>query len=49
VDPNDLITRGEFATAHGSMNHVAFVVPEEKLQGYQTKLAKAGVQVSPIL
>ncbi|NEO40918.1 MAG: VOC family protein [Moorea sp. SIOASIH] len=39
----------DIATAHGSMNHLAFNVPLEKLQEYREKLLSKGVQVTPIL
>jgi catechol 2,3-dioxygenase-like lactoylglutathione lyase family enzyme len=34
-------------TAVGSMNHVAFNVPEDKLDEYRRRLVAAGVKVSP--
>jgi catechol 2,3-dioxygenase-like lactoylglutathione lyase family enzyme len=40
---------GEWISAIGSMNHIAFNVPEEKFLEYRTKLTNKGVQVSPIL
>lgn len=36
-------------TAHGSMNHLAFNVPLEKVEEYREKLVAKGVQVTPIL
>jgi catechol 2,3-dioxygenase-like lactoylglutathione lyase family enzyme len=39
----------ELATAHGSMNHVAFDVPSEKFDEYHAKLVGKGVHVTPIL
>jgi len=36
-------------SAHGSMNHVAFNVPEERFLEYRAKLKAKGVRVSPIL
>ncbi|HEV2365178.1 MAG TPA: VOC family protein [Caulobacteraceae bacterium] len=40
---------GSIVSAHGSMNHVAFDVPEEKFDDYCAKLAARGVKVSHVL
>jgi len=40
---------GEWTSAVGSMNHVAFNVPEEKFLEYRAKLKAKGVRVSPVL
>ena len=40
---------GPITSAHGSMNHVAFNVPEERFLEYRAKLKAKGVRVSPIL
>ncbi|MFN8019553.1 MAG: VOC family protein [Acidimicrobiales bacterium] len=40
--------RGSLTSAIGSMNHVAFQVPPEKLEEYQAKLRAAGVETSEI-
>ena len=40
---------GEWTSAVGSMNHVAFNVPEERFLEYRAKLKAKGVRVSPIL
>lgn len=40
---------GNIATAHASLNHLAFNVPFEKLQEYREKLIAKGVQITPIL
>jgi catechol 2,3-dioxygenase-like lactoylglutathione lyase family enzyme len=45
----DALQTGNILTAHGSMNHVAFKVPAEKLLEYWEKLHAKGVAVSPIL
>jgi len=47
--PVTLPGMGEWKTAIGSMNHVAFDVPEEKFLDYHAKLTGKGVDVSPIL
>jgi len=48
VSPAALQT-GDITTAHGSMNHVAFKVPLEKLEAYREQLVAKGVQATPIL
>ena len=40
---------GEWTSAVGSMNHIAFNVPEERFLEYRAKLKAKGVRVSPIL
>ena len=40
--------QGTLTSAIGSMNHVAFQVPPEKLEEYQAKLRAAGVETSEI-
>jgi len=40
---------GEWTSAIGSMNHVAFDVPEEKFLEYRAKLKAKGVRVSPVI
>lgn len=39
---------GEIVTAHGSMNHVAFDVPEDKFEAYVEKLHEKGIKTSRI-
>jgi catechol 2,3-dioxygenase-like lactoylglutathione lyase family enzyme len=39
----------EITTAHGSMNHVAFNVPEEKFDEYVEKLKAKGLNPSPVM
>lgn len=39
---------GDWTTAHGSMNHVAFDVPPEKIDEYLVKLRAKGVETSVI-
>ena len=36
-------------SSHGSMNHFAFNVPADKIDGYRQKLIDKGVDVSPIM
>src|SRR6516162_4047923 len=40
---------GEWTSAVGSMNHVAFNVPEDRFLEYRAKLKAKGVRVSPII
>ena len=40
---------GEWTSAVGSMNHVAFNVPEERFGDYRAKLKAKGVRVSPVI
>lgn len=44
-----LVGQGDITSAHASMNHVAFDVPEEKIEEYQRKLEAAGVEVTPVV
>lgn len=41
--------RGNLASAHGSMNHLAFDVPLDKFEEYRQRLIDEGVDVSDIL
>ncbi len=40
---------GDIATAHASLNHLAFDVPLERFEEYRQKLIDAGVEVSMVL
>lgn len=40
---------GDIASAHASLNHLAFDVPLEKFEEYRQKLVDAGVEVSMVL
>ena len=40
--------RGSLTSAIGSMNHVAFQVPADKMEEYQAKLRAAGIETSEI-
>jgi len=46
--PANLPTRGTIASAHGSMNHIAFNVPVEKFDEYYDRLVAKGVDVTRI-
>ena len=41
--------RGDIASAHASMNHLAFDVPLERFEEYRQRLVDDGVEVSMIL
>lgn len=47
--PEALPTRGNFMSAHGSMNHIAFNVPAEKFDEYYQRLIDKGVDVTQVL
>jgi catechol 2,3-dioxygenase-like lactoylglutathione lyase family enzyme len=40
--------RGELVSAHGSMNHVAFSVPPEAIDGYVERLRSAGIDCTEV-
>lgn len=46
--PSHLPTQGDFRTAHGSMNHLAFDVPPEKFDAYVERLKAKGIKVSAV-
>jgi catechol 2,3-dioxygenase-like lactoylglutathione lyase family enzyme len=48
-NPAALPGQGDIASAHASMNHLAFDVPLEKFEEYRQKLIDAGVEVSMVL
>ena len=43
-----IVGQGDITSAHASMNHVAFDVPQEKIEDYQRALEAAGVDVTPV-
>lgn len=43
-----IVGKGDITSAHASMNHVAFDVPQEKILEYQKKLESAGVDITPV-
>lgn len=47
--PAALPTQGNFMSAHGSMNHIAFNVPAEKFDEYYERLQAKGIAVTRIL
>lgn len=40
---------GTITSAHGSMNHVAFSVPADKIDGYRELLIERGVDCTPVV
>jgi catechol 2,3-dioxygenase-like lactoylglutathione lyase family enzyme len=39
---------GSLTSAHGSMNHVAFAVPPEEIEGYVERLRAAGIECTEV-
>ena len=46
--PESLVGRGSVTSAHGSMNHVAFDVPAERIEEYRERLLAKGVEVTEV-
>lgn len=44
-----LVGEGDITSAHASMNHVAFDVPEERISEYVEKLRAAGVECTEVV
>lgn len=49
ASPRRLPSRGDFRSAHGSMNHIAFDVPAERFDEYHQRLIAKGIDVTPII
>lgn len=49
ASPKNNVGQGSIATAHASMNHVAFDVPAEKLPEYRERLRAKGVDVTEVI
>ena len=47
--PAAQVGKGSLATAHGSMNHVAFDIAAEKIEDYRAKLLAKGIEVTDII
>ena len=47
--PANLPTRGNIATAHGSMNHIAINVDAENFDAYCERLVDLGIDITPVL
>ena len=48
ASPADRVDRGEWVTAHGSMNHVAINVPAGRIDDYVERLRAAGVDCTEV-
>jgi catechol 2,3-dioxygenase-like lactoylglutathione lyase family enzyme len=44
-----LVGRGSITSAHASMNHVAFNIPADRVDEYQSKLEAAGIDCTPVV
>jgi catechol 2,3-dioxygenase-like lactoylglutathione lyase family enzyme len=49
ASPARMVGAGSIATAHGSMNHVAFDVAPEKMEEYRERLQASGIEVTEIV
>jgi catechol 2,3-dioxygenase-like lactoylglutathione lyase family enzyme len=49
ASPASMVGEGSIATAHGSMNHVAFDVAPEKMEEYRERLLSKGIEVTEIV
>ena len=47
--PNPQAGRRSLVSSHGSMNHVAFDVPLEKIDEYRDKLVAKGIEVTEVI
>lgn len=47
--PKNLPTRGNIASAHGSMNHIAINVAAEDFDAYCEKLTEKGIDITPVM
>lgn len=47
--PASLPGMGELTTAVGSMNHIAFDVPSDKIEAYRQRLVDHGVECGPLM
>jgi catechol 2,3-dioxygenase-like lactoylglutathione lyase family enzyme len=49
ASPKNNVGQGSLVTAHGSMNHVAFDVPAERIEEYRDRLKAKGVEVTEVI
>lgn len=49
ASPEALPGLGNFHTAHGSLNHLAFNVPSDKFDDYCRRLEEKGITLTPVL
>ncbi len=47
--PDPQVYRRSLVSAHGSMNHVAFDVPAERIEEYREKLIAKGIEVTEVI
>ena len=48
ASPANRVDKGEWTTAHGSMNHLAFNVPADRIDGYVERLRAKGVDCTEV-
>jgi len=49
ASPAKNVGQGSILTAHGSMNHIAFDIPHERIEEYRDKLRTKGVEVTEVI
>jgi catechol 2,3-dioxygenase-like lactoylglutathione lyase family enzyme len=49
ASPAHMVGAGSIATAHGSMNHIAFDVAPERMEEYRERLRAKGIEVTEIV
>jgi len=49
ASPAKNVGQGSIVTAHGSMNHIAFDIPHERIEEYRDKLRAKGVEVTEVI
>lgn len=49
ASPAAMVGAGSIATAHGSMNHIAFDVAPEKMEEYRERLVAKGIEITEIV
>ncbi len=49
ASPAKNVGQGSILTAHGSMNHIAFDIPHERIEEYRDKLRAKGVEVTEVI
>jgi catechol 2,3-dioxygenase-like lactoylglutathione lyase family enzyme len=49
ASPAKMVGEGSIATAHGSMNHIAFDIQPEKMEEYRERLQAKGIEVTEIV
>ena len=49
ASPAKNVGQGSIVTAHGSMNHIAFDIPHERIEEYRDNLRAKGVEVTEVI